>query len=52
MKKFNEYKKLDLPALSKEVLEQWEKENLFEKSISTREGHPQFLSFERPPSAN
>ena len=38
MKKFNEYKKLDLPALSKEVLAQWEKENLFEKSISTREG--------------
>ena len=52
MKKFNEYKKLDLPALSKEVLEQWEKENLFEKSISTREGHPQFLFFEGPPSAN
>ena len=52
MKKFNEYKKLDLPALSKEVLAQWEKENLFEKSISTREGHPQFLFFEGPPSAN
>ena len=52
MKKFNEYKRLDLPALSKEVLEQWEKENLFEKSVSTREGHPQFLFFEGPPSAN
>ena len=52
MKKFNEYKKLDLPTLSKEVLAQWEKENLFEKSISTREGHPQFLFFEGPPSAN
>ena len=52
MKKFNEYKKLDLPALSKEVLAQWEKENLFEKSISTREGHPKFLFFEGPPSAN
>ena len=52
MKKFNEYKKLDLPALSKEVLAQWEKENLFEKSVSTREGHSQFLFFEGPPSAN
>ena len=52
MKKFNEYKKLDLPALSKEVLALWEKENLFDKSISTREGHPQFLFFEGPPSAN
>ena len=52
MKKFNEYKGLNLPALSKEVLEQWEKEGLFEKSVSTREGHPQFLFFEGPPSAN
>ena len=52
MKKFNEYKGLNLPALSKEVLAQWEEENLFEKSVSTREGHPQFLFFEGPPSAN
>ena len=52
MKKFNEYKRLDLPAISKEVLAQWEEENLFEKSVSTREGHPQFLFFEGPPSAN
>ena len=52
MKKFNEYKKLDLAALSKEVLEQWENEHLFEQSVKTREGHPQFLFFEGPPSAN
>ena len=52
MKKFNEYKRLDLAALSKEVLAQWEAEHLFEKSVSTREGHPQFLFFEGPPSAN
>jgi hypothetical protein len=52
MKKFNEYKGLNLPALSKEVLERWEAENLFEKSVTTREGHPQFLFFEGPPSAN
>ena len=52
MKKFNEYKRLDLAALSREVLAQWEQENLFEKSVSTREGHPQFLFFEGPPSAN
>ena len=52
MKKFNEYKQLNLPQLSREVLEQWEKEHLFEKSITTREGHPQFLFFEGPPSAN
>ena len=52
MKKFNEYKQLNLPQLSREVLAQWENERLFEKSISTREGHPQFLFFEGPPSAN
>ncbi len=52
MKHFNEYKQMNLPLLSREVLEQWEKEGLFEKSISTREGHPQFLFFEGPPSAN
>jgi isoleucyl-tRNA synthetase len=52
MKKFNEYKQLNLPQLSREVLAQWEQENLFEKSVSTREGHPQFLFFEGPPSAN
>jgi isoleucyl-tRNA synthetase len=52
MKKFNEYKRLDLPALSREVLAQWEQEHLFEQSVSTREGHPQFLFFEGPPSAN
>ncbi len=52
MKKFNEYKGLNLPALSKEVLEQWEKEKLFERSVSEREGHTPFLFFEGPPSAN
>ena len=52
MKKFNEYKRLDLPELSKELLAQWEEEKLFEQSVTTREGHPQFLFFEGPPSAN
>ena len=52
MKHFNVYKQLNLPQLSREVLEQWEKEGLFEQSITTREGHPQFLFFEGPPSAN
>ena len=52
MNRFNEYKQLNLPQLSREVLDQWEKEGLFEKSVTTREGHPQFLFFEGPPSAN
>ena len=52
MKKFNEYKKLDLPELSREVLADWDKEDLFHKSISTREGNKPFYFFEGPPSAN
>ena len=52
MKHFNEYKQLNLADVSKEILEQWEKEDLFHKSIDTREGNPSFLFFEGPPSAN
>ncbi len=52
MKHFKEYKQLNLAALSEEVLAEWEKEHLFEKSVETREGHPAFLFFEGPPSAN
>ena len=52
MKTFNEYKQLNLPALSKQLLATWENEQLFGKSISTRDGHNPFLFFEGPPSAN
>ena len=52
MKHFNEYKQLNLADVSKEILEQWEQEDLFRKSIETREGNPSFLFFEGPPSAN
>ena len=52
MKHFNEYKQLNLAELSKEILAQWEKEDLFHQSIETREGNPSFLFFEGPPSAN
>ena len=52
MKRFNEYKNLNLPELSREVLADWEKEDLFRQSIETRKGHKPFLFFEGPPSAN
>ena len=52
MKHFNEYKQLNLPEVSNEVLKLWEQEHLFEQSITTREGHRPFLFFEGPPSAN
>jgi isoleucyl-tRNA synthetase len=51
-KKFTEYKGLDLPKVATEVLDFWKKDNIFEKSVSTREGNTPFVFFEGPPSAN
>ena len=50
--KFKEYKGLDLPAVADEVLKRWDADDTFHKSISTREGHPAFVFYEGPPSAN
>jgi isoleucyl-tRNA synthetase len=50
--KFTEYKGLDLPTVASEVLDFWKKENIFEKSVTTREGSQPFVFFEGPPSAN
>ena len=50
--KFTEYKGLDLPSAASEILDFWNKENIFEKSVSSREGKQPFVFFEGPPSAN
>ncbi|MBE6210367.1 MAG: isoleucine--tRNA ligase [Rikenellaceae bacterium] len=50
--KFQEYKGLDLPKLASDVLDQWDVKDTFHKSITTREGHPTFVFYEGPPSAN
>ncbi|WP_339919146.1 isoleucine--tRNA ligase [uncultured Flavobacterium sp.] len=50
--KFTEYKGLDLPTVASEVLDFWKKENIFEKSVTTREGNTPYVFFEGPPSAN
>ncbi len=50
--KFQEYKQLDLSQINKEILNRWENDDTFHKSISTREGHPTFVFYEGPPSAN
>ena len=50
--KFTEYKGLDLPTVASEVLDFWKKENIFEKSVTTREGNTPFVFSEGPPSAN
>ena len=51
-KKFPVYNQLNLPLINKEVLEEWEKEDLFSRSMTEREGAPSFVFFEGPPSAN
>ena len=50
--KFNEYKGLDLAAIADEVLKKWDADDTFHQSITTREGHPTFVFYEGPPSAN
>ncbi len=50
--KFTEYKGLDLPAVASEVLAFWKEANIFEQSVTSREGNIPFVFFEGPPSAN
>ena len=50
--KFPEYKGLDLPKVAEEILSYWKENDIFEKSVSTREGKEAFVFFEGPPSAN
>ncbi len=49
---YREYVSLDLPAIDREILSFWEREGIFEKSISNREGSDSFVFYEGPPSAN
>ena len=51
-KKFNEYSGFSLSKINKEVLEDWDREDVFAQSIATREGAPSFVFYEGPPSAN
>ncbi|MEO8935163.1 MAG: isoleucine--tRNA ligase [Xanthomarina sp.] len=50
--KFPEYKGLDLPNIANEISAYWKENNIFEKSVTTREGNKPFVFFEGPPSAN
>ena len=51
-KKFPVYNQLNLPQINKEVLNEWDENDLFSKSMTEREGAPSFVFFEGPPSAN
>lgn len=52
MSTFREVKQIDYPALEQEMLESWQRNGIFEKSISTREGSDTFSFYEGPPTAN
>ena len=51
-KKFQEYKKLDLSQINKNILDYWHKHDTFQKSLSIRKGKPTYVFYEGPPSAN
>ena len=51
-KKFAEYSKFDLSDMNKEILKKWQDGDVFHKSLEIREGHPSFVFYEGPPSAN
>ena len=50
--KFTEYKGLDLPKVASDVLDFWKESNIFEQSVTSREGATPYVFFEGPPSAN
>ncbi len=49
---FKEYKGLNLSEIAENTLGFWEEHDIFQKSISSREGNEEFVFFEGPPSAN
>ncbi|HEX3008790.1 MAG TPA: class I tRNA ligase family protein, partial [Bacteroidales bacterium] len=50
--RFPEYKKFDLSQVNKEILAFWNQNGTFKKTLELREGHPKFIFYEGPPSAN
>ncbi|MBA3662624.1 MAG: isoleucine--tRNA ligase [Bacteroidetes bacterium] len=52
MKKYPEYKQINLPQISKDILKYWEENKTFAKSVSSREGKTPWVFYEGPPSAN
>jgi isoleucyl-tRNA synthetase len=49
---FKQYEKISYPEIEERILKFWQENKIFEKSISTREGKPQFTFYEGPPTAN
>ena len=51
-KRFPEYNKFNLSDVNKEILDKWNENKIFQKSLDIREGSPTFVFYEGPPSAN
>lgn len=49
---YKEYKNLDMPAIEKDIFQQWADKQAFQESIDNRSGNPPFVFYEGPPSAN
>lgn len=52
MKKYKEYKHLNLPKIGEDVLKFWEENKVFEKSLENRKDCSPYVFYEGPPSAN
>lgn len=52
MSQYTEYKSLNLPNIAESVLQRWEENKVFERSVEEREGAPAYVFYEGPPSAN
>ena len=52
MKYFSEHKGLNLSDINKDILQYWEENNVFHRSVEERQGHRSFVFYEGPPSAN
>jgi isoleucyl-tRNA synthetase len=50
--KYREFSQLHLPAIEQEILNRWDAEQAFEKSVELRNGATPFVFYEGPPSAN
>ena len=51
-KNYTEYKQLDLVRLAGDILDFWERENIFQRSVEEKDPEKTFVFFEGPPSAN
>lgn len=52
MNKYKEYRQLNLSRIAEEVETYWKEQDVFRRSIESREGRPAFVFYEGPPSAN